>query len=218
MEVTEKLATQMCKEIYQNSLEVEKYSKSAAINPKVLEVMREVPRHVFTSNSTIKESYVNTPQPIGCGQTISQPYIVALMTSLISPYATDKVLEIGTGTGYQAAVLSRLVDKVYTMEVIPELYLQAINNFAQVRFNNISCINESGEHGWPEFAPFDKIMVTAAAQSVPKTLTDQLKINGKMVIPLQDEFGQQGLFIINKNEDLSLDKKYILPVRFVPFQ
>jgi len=218
MDKFEELAIQMCKQISLHSNSARIYSELAVVDPRVLAVMQQVPRHEFVPYNFIEEAYIDAPLSIGYAQTISQPYIVALMTSLLQPQTFHKVLEVGTGSGYQAAILSKFVERVYTLEAIPELAQQAAARFTRLQFNNISYSIKSGREGWPEFAPFDSIIVTAAATEIPNALVDQLKTGGKMVIPLEDQFGAQELFLIQKHSDLSISKLGILPVRFVPLR
>jgi protein-L-isoaspartate(D-aspartate) O-methyltransferase len=155
----------------------------AALDKRVLEVMAEVPRHEFVPAEIRAYAYANTPLPIGCNKTISQPFIVALMTDLLELRPEDRVLEIGTGLGYQAAVLSRLVKKVYSVEIIDELAAQAKRRLADQGCANVELRLGNGFHGWPEQAPFDKLIVTAGTDLVPPPLLYQLKPGGRMVIP-----------------------------------
>jgi protein-L-isoaspartate(D-aspartate) O-methyltransferase len=155
----------------------------AALDKRVLEVMAEVPRHEFVPAEIRAYAYANTPLPIGCNKTISQPFIVALMTDLLELRPEDRVLEIGTGLGYQAAVLSRLVKKVYSVEIIEELAAQAKRRLADQGCGNVELRLGNGFHGWPEQAPFDKLIVTAGTDLVPPPLLYQLKPGGRMVIP-----------------------------------
>ncbi|MES9839808.1 MAG: protein-L-isoaspartate(D-aspartate) O-methyltransferase [Candidatus Thiodiazotropha endolucinida] len=154
--------------------------------------------------------------PIGYGQTISQPYIVAIMTDLIAPRTEHKALEIGTGSGYQAAVLSRLVKKVYTMEIVEPLGKQATERLKRLGFDNIEVSIADGYYGWKEHAPFDIIIVTAAASHIPPPLIEQLKPGGKMIIPVGSRFMTQQLLLVDKGADKEVTVRQILPVRFVP--
>ena len=184
---------------------------------KVLDAMRKVPRHEFVRPRDRRHAYDDSPLPIGHGQTISQPYIVAFMTELLDPKLKHKVLEIGTGSGYQAAVLAELASEVYTIEIIKELGKSAKERLARLGYDNADVKIADGYYGWEEHAPFDSIIVTAAASHVPPPLIKQLKPGGKMCIPVGTVFGPQHLFIITKQEDGTVKAKSVLPVRFVPF-
>lgn len=182
-------------------------------DPRVLSAMEQVPRHLFVPADVRDKAYDDSPLPIGEGQTISQPYIVALMTSLLELHAGDRVLEIGTGSGYQSAVLGRLVKDVYSMEILAPLAERAEKNLADAGYRNVHVRVGDGYKGWPDQAPFDAIIVTAAPEQVPQPLIDQLKVGGRMVIPVGSYF--QNLLLITKTAD-GVAKKTILPVRFVP--
>lgn len=183
---------------------------------KVLNAMRKVPRHLFVPKNRISEAYEDGPLPIGYGQTISQPFIVAYMTELINPSKCKKVLEIGTGSGYHAAVLAEIVDSVFTIEIITELYKEAKDRLEKLGYKNIKVKNADGYYGWKEYAPFDAIIVTAAAEFVPPPLIEQLKEGGKIVIPIGSPFATQTLVLIEK-KDGKVYSKNLIPVRFVPF-
>lgn len=185
-------------------------------NGLVLEALRKVPRHLFVSPIYRDTAYRDQPLPSWCGQTVSQPYIVALMTELLDPKPTQKALEIGTGTGYQTAVLAELVEKVYTMEIFPELHQRAKNKLEELGYTNVFCVLGNGYQGLAEYAPYDLIMVTAAPPFVPDALIEQLAIGGKMVIPVGREF--QTLYLISKEGANHVIQKPILPVVFVPMQ
>lgn len=185
-------------------------------NEAVLGAMRKVPRHLFVPEAYQYLAYNDQPLPIGKSQTISQPYMVACMTDMICPQPGDKVLEIGTGSGYQAAVLSGIVTEVYTVELIEELAERAKNIFDELQLTNIHVKCDDGYDGWPEVAPFDAIIVTAAATSVPQPLLYQLKDEGTMVIPVGWEGDVQYLRVIKKRYDKFLSKD-AGAVRFVPF-
>ena len=189
---------------------------SRTLDRHVLEVMGRVQRHLFVPAGQQRYGYENRPLPIGHGQTISQPYIVALMTDLLRPEPGHVVLEIGTGSGYQAAVLAELTGKVYTMEIIEPLGIQAKKMFSQLGYRNVEVEVADGYYGWPSQAPFDGIMVTAAASHVPVPLVQQLKPGGRMVIPVGTSFLTQQLMVIEKRPDGSLVSRQMLPVRFVP--
>jgi protein-L-isoaspartate(D-aspartate) O-methyltransferase len=182
-------------------------------NPRVLEAMREVPRHLFVPESHREEAYADHPLPIGKGQTISQPYIVAVMTELLDPQPEDRVLEVGTGSGYQAAVLSRLVDVVYTIEIVPELAERARRQLAGLGYENVVVISGDGYRGLSEQAPFDGIMVTAAPEKVPEPLIKQLEPGARLVIPVGTRY--QELRVLQRSEE-GIRTRTIFPVRFVP--
>ena len=183
-------------------------------NPRVLQALRDVKRHLFVEPEDISSAYDDHPLPIGHGQTISQPYIVALMTESIDPQPPDRVLEIGTGSGYQAAVLSRLVANVYTIEIVEELGEEAKGRLERLGYQNVTVKIGDGYKGWPEHAPFDKIVVTAAPPEVPPALVDQLAPGGRMVIPVGTTF--QELLLVEKANDGRVSKRVITGVRFVP--
>ena len=182
-------------------------------NPRVLQAMGEVPRHLFVPPAVRDRAYDDSPVPIGDGQTISQPYIVALMTSLLDLKPQDKVLEIGTGSGYQAAVLSHLATEVYTIEIRPDLAHEAERRLTDLGYANVHVRIGDGYGGWPAVAPFDGIVVTAAPPHIPQPLIDQLKVGGRMVVPVGSYF--QDLQVITKTAH-GLEKKNVIPVRFVP--
>lgn len=188
----------------------------AALGQRVLQVLRTVPRHAFVPAELADSAYANHPLPIGHGQTISQPYIVALMTALIQPEEEDVVLEVGTGSGYQAAILSRLVKQVYSLEIIDTLAAQASQRLQQLGYDNVEVCTGNGHLGWPEHAPYDAIVVTAAAPSVPRALIEQLKPGGTLIIPVGGRHFGQDLLKINKDEYGRLSERSILPVIFVP--
>jgi protein-L-isoaspartate(D-aspartate) O-methyltransferase len=182
----------------------------------VMAAMGKVPRHRFVPLLQQIFAYDNRPLPIGAGQTISQPYIVALMTDLLDPKAGDKVLEVGTGSGYQAAVLAELVAKVYTIEIVEPLGKQAKRVLGELGYRNVEVRIGDGYGGWPEAAPFDSIVVTAAPAEVPRPLIDQLKPGGRMVIPVGGTYDVQQLLLVEKRLDGTATTKRTLPVRFVP--
>ena len=185
-------------------------------NERVLAAMKKVPRHLFVPDAYAAMAYEDTPLPIGEGQTISQPYIVALMTQEINPRPDDKILEIGTGSGYQAAVLSELVHEVYTIELIGDLGRRAAEVLTRLGYSNVRCRIGNGYLGWPEAAPFDAILVTAAANAVPPLLVEQLKPGGRLVMPLGPHGGIQDLVRLDKNPDGTTRTTSIIPVQFVP--
>ncbi len=182
----------------------------------VLNAMRKVPRHFFVPKNRISEAYDDGPLPIGYGQTISQPFIVAYMTEVINPSKCKKVLEIGTGSGYHAAVLSQIIGSIFTIEIITELYKEAKDRLEKLGYKNIKLKNGDGYYGWKEYAPFDAIIVTAAAEYVPPPLIEQLKEGGKMVIPIGSPFSTQTLILVEKKNG-KVYSKNLIPVRFVPF-
>ncbi len=182
----------------------------------VLEVMRSVERHNFVPENYRDRAYSDGPLPIGHGQTISQPYIVAFMTEQLQVSSQHKVLEIGTGSGYQAAILGELAKHVFTIEIIPELAEGAKNILNHLSYKNITVRAGDGYKGWPEEAPFERIMVTAAPAEVPQTLVDQLAPGGRMILPVGAQFLVQYLWVIEKDDQGTVTKEKILPVRFVP--
>ncbi|RLB14038.1 MAG: protein-L-isoaspartate O-methyltransferase [Deltaproteobacteria bacterium] len=185
---------------------------------KVLQAMRDVPRHLFVPERRRRSAYGDFPLPIGYGQTISQPYIVALMTELLKPEKDDIALEVGTGSGYQAAVLSKIVKKVYTVEIITPLGKDAEKRLTEMGYKNITVKVGDGYFGWKQYAPFDCIIVTAASDHIPPPLIKQLKNGGKMAIPVGMPFQVQKLMVVEKSEKGEIGIKNILPVRFVPLR
>ncbi|UCC15766.1 MAG: protein-L-isoaspartate(D-aspartate) O-methyltransferase [Gammaproteobacteria bacterium] len=186
------------------------------LNPAVLAAMKNVPRHELVPDNQRRYAYENRPLPIGYGQTISQPYIVAIMTELIDPEAGDVVLEVGTGSGYQAAVLAEIVERVCTLEIIPQLAKRAKADLHRIGYSNVRSRKGDGYYGWPECGPFDGIVVTAGASHVPPPLIEQLKPGGKLIIPVGSRFMTQQLLLVEKDEAGELRTRQILPVRFVP--
>ena len=182
-------------------------------SPRVLDAMRKVPRHLYVPERLRGESYRDGPLPIGLGQTISQPYIVALMTEAIHPEATMKVLEVGTGSGYQAAVLAECVGQVFTIEIVPELGRQAEQRLERLGYANVHTRVGDGFDGWPDEAPFDGIVVTAAPEQIPQPLLDQLAVGGRLVIPVGR--ASQDLIVVTRTES-GYERRSITPVRFVP--
>lgn len=187
-----------------------------ALDPRVMRVVGAVPRHEFVPARLVDRAYDNRPLPIGHGQTISQPYIVALMTDLLEAGPDSTVLEVGTGSGYQAAVLSPLVARVYTMEIIEPLAESAAARLARLGYDNVEVRLGDGYDGWPEHAPFDAIIVTAAASHVPPPLVEQLRPGGVMVIPVGGRFMTQQLLVVRKDEHGKVRTRQVLPVAFVP--
>jgi protein-L-isoaspartate(D-aspartate) O-methyltransferase len=192
------------------------YTGRRKLSPAVMAAMATVPREVFVLPQYRDQAYDNTPLPIAEGQTISQPLIVALMTDLLDPAPDDIVFEVGTGSGYQAAVLSRLVKHVYTIEIHEPLADTAARALTSIAYTNVTVKAGDGYAGWPEHAPFDGIIVTAAPDHIPAPLLEQLKPGGKLVIPVGTELGYQELVLIEKAEDGQISRRAVLPVRFVP--
>ncbi len=182
----------------------------------VLAAMRAVPRHLFVPEEVRSMAYWDQPLPIGYGQTISQPYIVAAMTELLAPEKRHKVLEIGTGSGYQAAVLSGLSGRVFSIEIVPELAARSAALLKQLGYDNVTVRQGDGYFGWPEEAPFDRIILTAAPPEVPKALIDQLKPGGRLVAPVGRTAFTQDLVVIDKDSQGRIRSRSIFPVRFVP--
>jgi len=185
-------------------------------NPLVLKAMRQAKRHLFIPAPRDQEAYADRPVPIGHGQTISQPYIVALMTEMIEPQKDFKVLEIGAGSGYQAAVLAEIVDQVYTVEIVAPLAKWASERLQLAGYRNVTVKQADGYHGWAEHGPFDAIVVTAAAPHIPPPLIAQLKEGGRMIIPVGSPFRTQQLVLVEKSGG-RVSTRNVLPVRFVPF-
>lgn len=181
-----------------------------------LDAMEQVPRHLFVPEELKARAYQDNPLPIGYGQTISQPYIVAFMTEAIMPKSHYKVLEVGTGSGYQAAVLSGIVDSVFTVEIVSQLYLQAKQRLERLQYDNVMVKKADGYFGWESKGPFDAIIVTAAAEFVPPPLIAQLKEGGRMIIPVGTPFATQQLLLVTKKEG-KVKTRNLMFVRFVPF-
>lgn len=181
----------------------------------VLKAMLRVPRHRFVSEKYHHQAYADHPLPIGYGQTVSQPYIVALMTELVELKKGKKVLEIGTGSGYQAAVCAEITDSVFTIEIIKELAESAVERLEKLGYTKVKVKNADGYYGWKEYAPFDAIIVTAAAEHIPPPLIEQLSENGKIVIPVGHPYQVQNLMLVEKKNG-KVSTKNIIPVRFVP--
>lgn len=205
----------MVEEIRAMAHEVGDYAPRS-ISEKVLSIMAKVPRHRFVPEDETSSAYYNHPLPIGHGQTISQPYIVALMTELLALDKQDSVLEVGTGSGYQTAILAEIAGKVYSMEIVEPLATRASNLLGELGYANVQVKLGDGNEGWPEHAPFDVIIVTAAADHVPQPLLDQLKPGGRMVIPVGSWLHIQELILITKTLNGMPRHENILPVSFVP--
>ncbi len=188
----------------------------ASLDARVMDAMARVPRHEFVPAGEKRNAYANRPLPIGRGQTISQPFIVALMTDLMEIKPGDKVLEVGTGSGYQAAVLAELAGRVYTIEIVEPLAREAAERLERLGYRNVETRTGDGYRGWPERAPFDAIIVTAAPREVPQPLIDQLKPGGRLVVPVGGQFAGQRLLVIEKQPDGRITRRSVLAVRFVP--
>jgi protein-L-isoaspartate(D-aspartate) O-methyltransferase len=186
------------------------------LDDRVMAAMAQVPRDEFVPGNMKSAAYYDGPLPIGHGQTISQPYIVALMTEMIAPQPHHRVLEIGTGSGYQTAVLSLLCDTVYSVDLIPDLVAKATERLHRLGYRNVATRSGNGYLGWPEHAPFDGILVTAAATRVPEALVDQLASGGRMAIPVGAQYAPQSLLLIEKDAEGEVTTSDLLPVAFVP--
>jgi len=205
----------MIEEVAAEAAATADYTGRSAFDARVMMAMADVPRHEFVPPTEETYAYVNNALPIGHGQTISQPYIVALMTDLLKPRPDHVVLEIGTGSGYQAAVLACLVRQVYSIEVIPELAAQAEKTLLRLGYRNVAVRAGDGNAGWPEHAPYDGIIVTAAAPRIPQALLAQLGKGGRMVVPV-GKSGSQELILVEKSAEDAVSERSILPVAFVP--
>jgi len=192
------------------------YLDKEALDPRVMQAIGKVPRHEFVPPDKAPYAYENRPLAIGYGQTISQPYIVAVMTDLLKLAPTGKVLEIGTGSGYQAAILAELAQQVYSIEIIAPLGKQAASRLSRLGYRNVQTRIGDGYYGWQAHAPFDAIVVTAAASYIPPPLIKQLKVGGRMVIPVGGWFMTQELLLVTKQEGGKIITRQILPVKFVP--
>ena len=199
-----------------NAMIVETIQARGVSDPVVLAVMKKVERHLFVDPALKESAYADRPLPIGYGQTISQPYIVALMTELLQLDKSDTVLEVGTGSGYQAAVLGEIAKEVHTVEIIPELGNLARERLEQLGYKNVQVKVGDGYFGWQDHAPYDGIIVTAAATHIPPPLIEQLKPGGRMIIPVGPVFYVQTLILVEKREDGSIRQKSLMPVQFVP--
>ena len=194
----------------------EDYTGYSELSEKVMNAMGTVPRDEFVLPAYRHLAYRNTPLPIEAGQTISQPLIVALMTELLEPQPTDVILEVGTGSGYQAAVLAELTQHVYSIEIVEELATSAAQTLQRLNYDNVTVRAGDGYAGWPEHAPFDAILVTAAPEQVPEPLVEQLAVGGRMVVPVGARDGIQTLRLLTKEPDGSVRTDSVIPVRFVP--
>jgi len=206
----------LLQEIRAEAWDTRDYTGRTAFDERVMDALRGVPRHEFVEESSLHRAYANHPLPIGHGQTISQPYIVALMTDLIRPEPDDVVLEIGTGSGYQAAVLSALVKQIYSIEIVAELAEEAAARLRRLGYDNVEVCSGNGRLGWPLHAPYDAILVTAAASRIPPALVAQLKPGARLVIPVGHPHDAQELIVVEKREDGRIEQNPVLPVAFVP--
>ena len=210
-----KQRTQLVRSLEQHVRETSAYLEKDRLDPRVMQAMSSIPRHEFVPEAEKRYAYENRPLPIGHGQTISQPYIVAIMTDLLGLKPGDRVLEIGTGSGYQAAVLAELVQEVYSIEIIGDLARRAREVLDRLGYKQVKTRVGDGYYGWEEQAPFDAIVVTAAADHVPPPLIQQLKTGGHMIIPVGSRFMTQQLILVKKSDD-GITTRLLLPVRFVP--
>jgi len=206
----------MLSEIMEDVEDTQSLIGKSALSPEVMAAMERVPRHEFVNSDYLDLAYVNRPLPIGEGQTISQPYIVALMTDLLEPKAEHRVLEVGTGSGYQAAVLSGLVSRVYSLEILEPLSRRAESTLNRLGYENVACRCDNGYFGWPEKAPFDGILVTAAAPNIPQPLVDQLKPGARLIIPVGLPGLHQELILLEKDHAGNTSTRDVIDVIFVP--
>ncbi|NIP13551.1 MAG: protein-L-isoaspartate(D-aspartate) O-methyltransferase [Pseudomonadales bacterium] len=216
VEPDELLKRRLMAEIRTDARRTEAYTGRSALDERVMAVMEAVPRHEFVDSWTPDAAWENVPLPIGHGQTISQPFIVALMTDFVEPQAAHRVLEIGTGSGYQAAVLAGLVAEVYTVEIIPDLARTATQRLARLGYDNVFVHVGDGFYGWPDKGPFDSIVVTAVAPEIPPPLLEQLSPGGRMILPVGEVNGGQNLVLVTKDDEGDITTRDVLPVMFVP--
>jgi protein-L-isoaspartate(D-aspartate) O-methyltransferase len=208
--------TRLANEVARDARDTGRETGRLAFDKRVIDTLRTIPRHLFVPKELRGAAYQNRPLPIGHGQTISQPYIVALMTDLLRTKPTDVVLEVGTGSGYQAAFLSPLVKKVYSVEIIEPLARQAAARLQSLGYKNVVTRHADGYNGWKEHGPFDAIIVTAAATHIPPPLIQQLKPGGRMIIPVGGPFATQSLMLVEKTAAGKVRTRNVLPVQFVP--
>ena len=206
----------LLREIERDVRETSAYLKRSELDERVLNAMAAVPRHEFVQPQDRRLAYLNRPLPIGYGQTISQPYIVAIMTDLLEPAPGCRALEVGTGSGYQAAVLAGLCEEVYTIEIVRELGIQARDRLVRLGYSKVRTRIGDGYYGWQDAAPFDVIIVTAVASHVPPPLLEQLRPGGRMILPVGRPFTTQQLVLIHKQADGKIITRQVLPVAFVP--
>jgi len=195
---------------------IEELKEKGIVNKNILDAINKVPRELFTNETSVQRAYENIALPVDCGQTISQPYVVAYMIDCLKLKKTDKVLEVGTGTGYQAAIISHLCQKIYTVEIFNELLDRAKNNIEKLKIKNIIYKLGNGVNGWEEKILFDAIIVSAASEKIPPKLLHILKKNGKLIIPKKYSFENQKLILIRKKSESNFEKKELFDVRFVP--
>lgn len=207
---------QMIREIKEEVRALQDILGKSTLDDRVMEAIHQVPRHLFVPTDEVAFAYVNSPLSIGHGQTISQPFIVALMTDLLAVGEEDVVLEVGTGSGYQAAVLAQVVKRVYSIEMVADLGEQARGRLHDLGYSNVEVGIGNGRRGWPEKAPFDAIIVTAATEEIPPALVAQLDTGGRMVIPVGARYATQTLTVLEKVADGNLISRSVLPVAFVP--
>jgi len=207
---------EMVQEIEAQVRATQSYLGKDELDPRVTQALAAVPRHAFVPEPMQEMAYLNQPLPIGYDQTISQPYIVAVMTDLLGVFAGGRVLEVGTGSGYQAAVLGELCESVYSIEIIEPLGLETAELLKELGYTNVHVRTGDGYLGWPDEAPFDGIIVTAAAPEVPPPLLEQLRPGGRMIIPVKQGMWSQDLLLIEKDAQGEISRREILPVRFVP--
>lgn len=207
----------MVAEVETQVAETADYTGIDSLDRAVVDALLAVPRHRFVPPGLRSEAYINHALPIGEGQTISQPFIVGMMTQLAGVDRQSRVLEIGTGSGYQAAVLAEISDHVYTIEIIDNLARRAAATLEALDYDNVEVKAGDGYRGWPEHAPFDAILVTAAPDTVPRPLIDQLAVGGKLVVPVGPESETQSLQVLSKGPDGAVLTQHVMPVRFVPF-
>lgn len=211
---TERMA--LLREIEQDVRDTALYLNRRELDERVMRALAKVPRHEFVQPDDRRFAYENRPLPIGHGQTISQPYIVAIMTDLVEPAAGCRALEVGTGSGYQAAILAELCEQVYTVEIVEALGTTARERLTRLGYSNVAVRLGDGYYGWEQHAPFDAIVVTAVASHIPPPLLKQLKPGGRMVLPIGTRFTAQELVLISKDDAGRVTTRQILPVRFVP--
>ena len=207
---------EMVREVQEDMRRSARFTGIERLSPAVEQALSNVERHRFVPDAVPNNAYVNAPLPIGEGQTISQPFIVGLMTELLGVNSSSKVLELGTGSGYQAAVLAELVNEVYTVEIVAELGRRAERTLVGLGYDNVYVRIGDGTKGWPEEAPFDGIIVTAAGLDIPDELLSQLKTGGKLVMPVGSQFEVQQLIVATMKPDGTVSKRQTIPVRFVP--
>ncbi len=206
----------LLEEVARDAAETASFTGRAILNPRVIAALAKIQRHQFVPDSEATYAYINRPRPIGHGQTISQPFIVAIMTELLDLAPDDRVLEIGTGSGYQAAVLAEVAGAVFTIEVVEDLAKTAAERLKRLGYARVEVRHGDGYKGWPERAPFDAIIATAAPERIPDTLVEQLKPGGRLVVPVGPQGGPQALYRCVKGADGKLACENKLPVAFVP--